>query len=49
MIERDIDDRCVHDYDERGQHDRDGDNPPVHLNLVLSFHQNRRYYGHPDP
>ena len=33
MIEGDIDDRCVHDYDERREHDRNGNNPPVHTNF----------------
>jgi hypothetical protein len=36
MIEGDIDDRCVDDLDERREHDCDGNNPPVHLNLRLT-------------
>jgi hypothetical protein len=30
MIEGDIDDRCVHDDDDRREHDRYGNDPPVH-------------------
>jgi len=36
MIKGDIDDRCVDDFDERREHDCDGNNPPVHLNLRLT-------------
>jgi hypothetical protein len=35
MIERDVDDRCIHDLDECRKHDCDGNNPPVHSHLRL--------------
>ena len=50
MIERDIDDRCVDDYDKRRQHDCDDNNPSIHTNMrSFGIDQDRGNNRHPDP